>query len=448
MSSIRPAAVAGSFYPIEPVALAAEVAAYLAKAAPQPQGARAPKAIIAPHAGYVYSAAIAASIYARLAPLRGTVRRVVLAGPAHRVYVRGAAVPSVGAFASPLGAVALDPEALAALRALPFVEVSDRAHALEHSLEVHIPFLQAVLGEFLLVPIVVGEASPQDAARLFDAVWGGAETLIVVSSDLSHYLPYEAARARDSDTASAIVHLDATLDPEEACGAAPINGLILAARRRSLTVEQVDVRNSGDTAGGKDRVVGYGAFAFHAPRIQMPDPAQGRQLVEIARRAIEQDDDAPAARDGDEGWLAEPGASFVTLHLDGELRGCIGSVEARRPIGDDVARNARAAAYRDPRFAPVTPAEWGRLLVEVSVLSGREPLPVCSEADALERLRPGVDGIFLEYQDRCATFLPQVWEGLPDPVDFLGELRRKAGLATRFWHRDVRLSRYTVEKFR
>lgn len=265
MYSIRPAAVAGTFYPGEPSALAAEVAAYLSEAVPAPNRAPPPKAIIAPHAGYMYSGAIAGSIYARLAPLRGIVRRVVLAGPAHRVYVRGAAIPSVRAFASPLGAVALDLEALAALRALPFVEVSDRAHAQEHSLEVHIPFLQAVLGQFALVPIVVGEASPQEVAQILDAVWGGPETLIVVSSDLSHYLPYEAACARDRDTASAIVHLDASLEPEEACGAAPINGLIHAARRRRLTVEQVDVRNSGDTAGGKDRVVGYGAFAFHAP---------------------------------------------------------------------------------------------------------------------------------------------------------------------------------------
>lgn len=265
MSAIRPAAVAGSFYPGEPSALAAEVAAYLAEAAHDPDGAPAPKAIIAPHAGYMYSGSIAASIYARLAPLRGTVRRVVLAGPAHRVFVRGAAVPSVQGFASPLGTIALDLDALALLRALPFVEVSDRAHALEHSLEVHLPFLQSVLGSFALVPVVVGDASAEEAAQLFDTLWGGDETLIVVSSDLSHYLPYDAACARDRDTASAILHLDATLAPEEACGAAPINGLIQAARRHCLSVEQIDLRNSGDTAGSRDRVVGYGAFAFHAP---------------------------------------------------------------------------------------------------------------------------------------------------------------------------------------
>jgi AmmeMemoRadiSam system protein B len=264
MPSVRPVAVAGSFYPGEASALAAEVAAYLADAAPA-AGARVPKAIIAPHAGYMYSGPIAASIYARLAPLRGRVRRVVLAGPAHRVYVRGAAVPASRAFASPLGVVELDTDAIANLKRLPFVEVSDRAHAMEHSLEVHLPFLQQVLGEFKLVPVVVGDASPEEMAQLFDALWGGDETRIVVSSDLSHYLTYDAARARDRETANAILALDPNLAPEEACGAAPINGLLATARRRALVPELVDLRNSGDTAGDRSRVVGYGAFAFNAP---------------------------------------------------------------------------------------------------------------------------------------------------------------------------------------
>ena len=263
MSRIRPAAVAGSFYPGEPAALAAEVAAYLADAQPAPDGVPAPKAIIAPHAGYVYSGPIAGSVYARLRPLRGRIERVVLAGPAHRVHVAGAAIPAARQFDSPLGAVALDEPALAALRRLPFVEVSDRAHALEHSLEVHLPFLQASLGAFSLVPIVVGDASPDQVEELLEAVWGGDETLIVVSSDLSHYLPYEAARTRDRGTAAAIMRLEATLVPQEACGAAPINGLLQAARRHGLAAQQVDMRNSGDTAGDRERVVGYGAFAFH-----------------------------------------------------------------------------------------------------------------------------------------------------------------------------------------
>jgi MEMO1 family protein len=263
MSAIRPAAVAGSFYPGDPATLAAEVTSYLAGAPHGPIGLRAPKAIIAPHAGYMYSGPIAASVYSRLAPLRGRVQRVVLAGPAHRVYVAGIAIPSVTAFRSPLGDVALDRAALAGIATLPFVETSDRAHAMEHSLEVHLPFLQAVLGHFALVPLLVGDASPEETADIFERLWGGPETLIVVSSDLSHYLPYERARARDRTTAEAILSLQGALQSEEACGAAPINGLLVAARRHGLGAEQLDLRNSGDTAGSRDRVVGYGAFAFH-----------------------------------------------------------------------------------------------------------------------------------------------------------------------------------------
>jgi MEMO1 family protein len=258
----RPAAVAGSFYPRDAGTLAAQVASYLGS---RPQAGVAPKALIAPHAGYVYSGPIAASAYALLAPLRGKVTRVVLAGPAHRVYVSGAAVPTAPAFDSPLGAVPVDAKAIARLRELPFVEVSDAAHAQEHSLEVHLPFLQSVLGSFSLVPIVVGGASPAQMAQLLEHVWGGEETLIVVSSDLSHYLPYGAACKRDRDTADAILALDARLDPDEACGAMPINGLLTVARKRGMGVELLDLRNSGDTAGDRERVVGYAAFAFREP---------------------------------------------------------------------------------------------------------------------------------------------------------------------------------------
>lgn len=263
MMHIRPAAVAGAFYPGDPVTLAREVEEFVRRAAPPGAGETAPKAIIAPHAGYMYSGPVAGSAYARVACLRGTVSRVVLAGPAHRVFVRGAAVPEATAFATPLGTIELDQEALARLRQLPFVETSDKPHALEHCLEVHLPFLQAVLGDFRLVPLVVGGASPAEMAQLLDAVWGGEETLVVVSSDLSHYLPYAAARSRDRGTAQAILDLDPRLDPEDACGAAPVNGLLEVARRRGLAVELVDLRNSGDTAGGRNQVVGYGSFVFH-----------------------------------------------------------------------------------------------------------------------------------------------------------------------------------------
>jgi len=222
-----------------------------------------PKAIIAPHAGYIYSGPIAASVYALLAPARGLIERVVLLGPTHRVAVRGLALPGVSAFATPLGTVDIDHASVEALRQLPQVVVSPEAHALEHSLEVHVPFLQAILGKFALVPLAVGRAQRHEVAEVLDRLWGGAETLIVVSSDLSHYLPYPDAQALDRATAKAILELSADISHEQACGATPVTGLTLAARQRGLQAELIDLRNSGDTAGDKNRVVGYGAFAFY-----------------------------------------------------------------------------------------------------------------------------------------------------------------------------------------
>lgn len=257
---VRPAAVAGSFYPGSPAVLARDLRSLLAEAPPA-AGFRA-KAIIAPHAGYVYSGPIAASVYAPLHALRESIRRVVLLGPTHRVAVNGLAAPAVSAFATPLGVVAVDRAAIAAIAPLPQVVVSDAAHALEHSLEVQLPFLQAVLEQFALVPLAVGRASAEQVAEVLDRLWGGDETLIVISSDLSHYLPYPVARATDSETARQIVALEPRLDHQQACGATPVNGLLLAARRHGLQAQLIDLRNSGDTAGDRSRVVGYGAFAF------------------------------------------------------------------------------------------------------------------------------------------------------------------------------------------
>ena len=260
--SSRTPAVAGLFYPDDPRVLQQTVDTLLATAAPDPTGAL-PKAIIAPHAGYVYSGPIAASIYARLAPLRGLVKRVVLLGPTHRVAVRGLAHPGCQWFETPLGKVEIDQDALEALHGFPQVTASPAAHAQEHSLEVHVPFLQSVLGTFKLVPLAVGHASPAEVAAVLDALWGGPDTLIVVSSDMSHYLPYREAQQVDRATADAIVHLRTDIDHEAACGATPVSGLAYAAQQRGLTAELVDLRNSGDTAGDKSRVVGYGAFAFY-----------------------------------------------------------------------------------------------------------------------------------------------------------------------------------------
>ena len=256
----RPPAVAGMFYPGDPATLARDVDDALAVAR-TPAGP-APKALIAPHAGYVYSGPVAASAYAALEPVRATIRRVVLLGPCHRVAVRGLALPSADAFDTPLGRVPVDRDAIALLAGLPQVVVSGAAHAQEHSLEVQLPFLQRVLREFSIVPLVVGDATADEVAEVLDRLWGGPETPILVSSDLSHYHRYEDAARIDRATAGAILRLDPALDHEQACGATPIAGLVTVARRRGLAAKLLDLRNSGDTAGDRRRVVGYAAFAF------------------------------------------------------------------------------------------------------------------------------------------------------------------------------------------
>ena len=263
-AAVRPPAVAGLFYPGDRAGLSRNVAEMLS-AAPR-RDRQPPKALIAPHAGYIYSGPIAASAYALLAPLRDVVKRVVLLGPTHRVAVRGLALPASTRFATPLGPVELDVAAYEKLQGLPQVGVSDEAHALEHSLEVHLPFLQTVLADFKLVPLAVGHASAVEVAEVIEALWGGPETLIVVSSDLSHYLPYKDAQSIDRETAEAVLKLDTAIDHEHACGATPVAGLALAARRHALEPELLDLRNSGDTAGDKSRVVGYASFAFYEPK--------------------------------------------------------------------------------------------------------------------------------------------------------------------------------------
>jgi MEMO1 family protein len=261
MYRVRPAAIAGSFYPGLKQVLQQDVSTMLADVA-HPASAQVPKAIIVPHAGYMYSGQIAAAAYARLADARKQIRRVVLLGPVHRVPVRGLALPEADAFVTPLGEVMLDKEAVQAISSLPQVVVSGAAHAMEHSLEVQLPFLQSVLDDFRLVPLAVGDANAQEVADVLDALWGGKETLIVISSDLSHFLPYHVAQKIDQQTAQQIVDMHGPISHEQACGGTPINGFLLSARRHHLRPSLLDIRNSGDTAGDKSRVVGYAAFAF------------------------------------------------------------------------------------------------------------------------------------------------------------------------------------------
>ncbi|MGA7801786.1 MAG: AmmeMemoRadiSam system protein B [Gammaproteobacteria bacterium] len=261
MSTVREPAVAGLFYPADPDELRAMVDGFLAAA---DASGPAPKALVVPHAGYVYSGPVAASGYARLAGARSTIRRVVLLGPAHRVGFRGLAASSAKQFATPLGSIPVDRAAVEDILSLPQVHSLDEAHAQEHSLEVHLPFLQACLQEFTLVPLVVGDATAQEVDEVLERLWGGPETLVVISSDLSHYHDYDSARRLDTATSRAIEALrPQDIHYEQACGRNPISGLLVAARKHGLHGKTVDLRNSGDTAGGRDQVVGYGAYVFN-----------------------------------------------------------------------------------------------------------------------------------------------------------------------------------------
>ena len=261
--TVRPTAVAGTFYPAQPDVLRSALRKAFARAERPPPRAPTPRALIVPHAGYVYSGPVAASAYLRLRRARPPIRRVILLGPSHRVALEGLGVSSADAFASPLGEVPLDDAARTEVLRLRCVEVNDPAHAQEHSLEVQLPFLQTVLTDFTLLPLVVGHASPDQVAEVIDACWSGPETIVVVSTDLSHYHRYTDAVRLDARTAAAIVasRPDA-IGTSDACGAGPLRGLLMAGSERSVDIEQLDLRNSGDTAGDRQKVVGYGAFAL------------------------------------------------------------------------------------------------------------------------------------------------------------------------------------------
>lgn len=547
--AIRPPAVAGSFYPADRITLkqlinhqldySREVLQQLEPTLP----AGVPKAVIVPHAGYVYSGTAAALAYALLERGRGSVTRAVIVGPTHRVAVRGVACSTAAAFETPLGTVPVDIAAERKALGLsvneplrsgtharpgapaPAMIVNAPTHAQEHAVEVQIPFLQTVLGpDLTIVPLNAGDATPQEVGDVLRALWGGPETVIVISSDLSHYHPHEVARALDDQTIADIAALHLPIHPRRACGAYPINGLLDVLKgRKDMRLFELGCSTSGDDGvvalAGQPRpamrdadepVVGYVSFAAweskpEADALAGADdlgtsgtPSHGEVLLKLARAAIRErlHIEHPTAADSTASilaanpWLNEPGACFVTLTEGGRLRGCIGSLVAHRSLGKDVAEHAVDAATRDPRFTPVTAAEYPLLNVEVSVLGEPEPITVNScdadsrgtgsktatlaslqsgpQTDAVKRdgsnverpvrsrteleevLRPGKDGLILaDRRGRSATFLPQVWDELPDPHDFVAHLLAKAGIRPSYdWtDSEIDCQRYEVTAY-
>lgn len=458
-ATTRPAAVAGAFYPGDATELSDWVDRLMAEALAM-QGSAAhkppiPKAIIVPHAGYKFSGAVAATGYVRVAPIADRIRRVVLFGPAHRVAVRGLGVPSTEAFTTPLGRVNLDQENLEILKAQPYTAVSDEAHAQEHSLEVQLPFLQKILGDFQLTPVAVGMGRGDVVADALKRVWGGPETLIVISSDLSHYHDYEEAQRRDSAASMAIMSLSAgRLRSEDACGWRPVDGMLRRARDLDLKPTTLDIRNSGDTASPHDRVVGYGSWAFteeiDPSRLPLSD-FDKQELIRIAATVVHRAATGKSFPKISVGTFSaaiqRPGASFITLSRNGRLRGCLGSLQAHRPLVLDVAERGYASALKDSRFEPVRSGELPGMHMEVAVLTGAGRMTFRDEAELLDQLRPGTDGLIIQDQDRRATFLPKVWDEIREPAVFLKKLKQKAGLAPDHWSESFSAWRYETERF-
>lgn len=448
---VRPPEVAGAFYPAGREACAETVARCLADARLSLPGPA--KVVVAPHAGYAFSGAIAGTAFAPLASRRRDIRRVVICGPAHRVRFKGVAAPSADAWETPLGSVEVDWAAMQPLLRLPGFRISDAVDVREHSLETHVPFLQAALDDFRIVPMLVGDATEAEVLEALRAVWGGPETLVSISSDLSHFHEYETARLLDADTARRVELLKPDeIDGAGACGFRPLGAALRLAREHDLRVTALDLRNSGDTQGRRDSVVGYGAFAMEyagTARIGENDRAR---LLAAARTAIAygvKHGRPPQVRLGT--GLPPPltamRASFVTLKIEGQLRGCMGSVDAHRPLLLDVAANAWKAGFGDPRFGPVTAEELVRAELGIAVLSTPRPIRFADEADLARRLRPDMDGLVLQEDSRRALFLPAVWESIPRAERFVSLLKRKAGLQPGSRSDTLQAFRFTAESF-
>ncbi len=463
MASVRAAVVAGSFYPADPNELTTMVRKYMALVRGT-SNTVVPKALIVPHAGYIYSGKVAARAYARLMSARGRLDRVVLIGPSHLMQFNGLALSSAEAYETPLGCVPIDKVAIQTLRTLQSITVRDSVHAKEYSLEVHLPFLQEILGFFTLVPIITGDASPEKVAEVLEMTWGGPETLIVVSTDLSHYLDYESCRQLDASTVQAIesCHVNG-IDRAQACGRVPVRGLLAMAHRKSLKVVTLDVRNSGDITGRHNRVVGYGAWALleqntahvGAERDATDDDTgatllglHGETLLHVAaasiRHGLYYGRSIPLDLKAFPHMLCQHYAAFVTLNRDGNLRGCIGSSQAWRALVEDVAENAFEAAFADPRFRPLLRHELFELEVSVSLLTAPQPINFCDQDDLLEKIRGGIDGLLFEDQGHQGLLLPQVWEQIPEKRDFLASLKRKAGFSPNYWSPTVKIYRFTA----
>jgi len=446
----HPAQVAGIFYPANPVALSAALDDAFAAAPPCPFRA---KMVVVPHAGIDYSGFVAARALRALdAPER--LKRVVILGPNHRVPLDGVALHPAQAWATPLGVAPVAEDAARAILSLAGVAVDARPFAGEHSLEMPLIFVQRLLPGVEIVPVLVGAADPALVEEALERLWGGRETAICLSSDLSHFLSAPAARGRDDATRAKIERGEwSELQPTDACGYATLRGAIRVAEARGMRATGIAFATSDERGGPRERVVGYGAFAFEETDAARLADADRARLLAVAAASLDfaaaHDGEAPevALDAGVSPALAAQRATFVTLEHDGRLRGCIGSPAPRTKLACDVAANAVAAGFGDPRFPPLTQNELAGLTISISVLSPAAPLALADEDELIAKLHPGRDGLILRERGVGALFLPSVWSMLPDRRAFVQQLKRKMGRAADHWSPAMRAWRFTTESF-
>jgi AmmeMemoRadiSam system protein B/AmmeMemoRadiSam system protein A len=450
--TVHPPQVAGMFYPAARDALNALIAGVRKDA--RPDGGVTPKVVVAPHAGLVYSGAVAATAFGAWARQAEPPRRIVIIGPAHRVAFSGVAIHPASHWRTPLGEIPVAPVAHAELAQASGVVVDSRPFAGEHSLEMHLIMLRAMLpGPFEIVPILVGDADPPIVAEALRRVWGGPETVVAVSSDLSHFLDQTNAQSIDSDTARRIETLDAAaLDGRRACGFLTIRGALEIAAERDMRVSGLHLATSADVGGEASRVVGYGAFAFeYAASARLADTDRERLLsacMTALRAAAQTGGEAPALTlDGMSPTLSSWRATFVTLTENGHLRGCIGSLIPHRSLLEDARANTARAAFADPRFPPLKESELSGLRLDVSILSHPRPIAAESESELAGALEPDRDGLILSAGTRRALFLPSVWRHFPDTRAFVRHLMAKAGFEPNRWPDGLEARRFRVESF-
>ncbi len=447
-SLIKPLKFSGSWYSKDPDEINNQVSGFLEKATLYPVH---PKMMVIPHAGLRFSGEIAATGYKIFERDKNNFDRAILIGPSHKHAFKGIAISSAQAFDTPFGALEIDLKGYKALTENPEVSICDEAFANEHCLEMQLPFLKKIKPDLKIIPMIVGDEKPEIVANILEPFLKDEKTFIFISSDLSHFHNYKTARKLDNVTGLSIDKLNPVLQSKNACGHRAINGAIHLAHRHDMRPTTLDLRNSGDTIAPKDRVVGYGVFAFEAFPYALPKEYRD-ELYRVANLTIEhglKKGRKPQIRpETFSRPLRTVRGSFVTLNdKNGHLRGCQGTVGAVVPLVQDISECAYRSAFGDKRFKPMTTEEWKSTSMSLSVMGCLRPLEISSEEDLLTKLKPFEEGLVIQDKGKNAIFLPQVWEGIPDPKLFLTRLKQKAGMKENHWSDSFKAMVFTVEKF-